>query len=355
MRYVTFAISLVLFLSPAVWAATPTDALRQVFAQADRILADPETEERPLERLLAVRKLVNDALDSRGATVLAFGRHWRTATPADQQEFTQLLGDMLERSYISRLASSQASLGGGAQIQYLGESIEGDEAFVWTAVARRNSGEILLGYRMIERDGRWKVRDVIVDGVSVAANYRAQIERVLEAASVPELLVQMREKVGRVASPLQTESIVETAPPTETVAVVDTSTPVLTAAVEEAPPPAPVAPVAERIPPEPARLAPPAERRDTSVTAAPPRVVTRVTKAYWLRLGTVEAMEESGRLAALLAERKLVVAVESAGSAVEPLALSVRVGPFQDATEAVLKLLELQTKGHDPRLVAERE
>ena len=377
MRHVAVAIALVLFLSSTVWAATPTDALRQVFAQADRILTDPETEDRPLERLLGVRKLINDALDFREATALAFGRHWRTTTPAEQQEFTQLLGEMLERAYISRLASSQASLGGG--VQYLGESIEGDEAFVWTAVPRRSGGESLLGYRMIEREGRWKVRDVIVDGVSVAANYRAQIERVLEVASVPELLAQMRERVGRVTPPLQAESTVETAPPAATVAVVeatpptetvervaetapptatvavDMSTPVLTAAVEEASPPAPVAPVAERIPSEPARLALPAETRDTGVTAAPQRTVTRITKAYWLRLGTVEAMEESGRLAALLDERKLVVAVESAGGAVEPLALSVRVGPFQDATEAVLKLLELQTKGHDPRLVAERE
>ena len=32
-----------------------------------------------------------------------------------------------------------------------------------------------------------------------------------------------------------------------------------------------------------------------------------------------------------------------------------RIGPFRDAEEAVLKLLDLQTKGHDPYLVAERE
>ena len=352
MRQVTVAIVLTLLLSPAAWAATPTEALRQVFAQADRILTDPKTEDRPLERLLAVRKVINDALEFREATALAFGRHWGTATPTDQQEFTNLLGDMLERSYISRLASSQASVGGGAQIRYLGESIEGDEAFVSTAVPRRNGGEILLGYRMIERDGRWKVRDVIVDGVSVAANYRAQIERVLEVASIPELLVQMREKVGRVAPPGETVAAAEPVPSTDTTVVSDTLTPVLTAAVEEASPPALVA---EPIPSAPARPAPPTEKRDILVTAAPPRPVTGVTKAYWLRLGTVKAMEESGRLATLLDERKLVVAVEFAASAGKARTLTVRVGPFQDATDAVLKLLELQTKGYDPSLVAERE
>ncbi len=352
-------IVLVLALCPAVWAATPTEAIRQVFTRADRILTDSKTDERTLERLLAVRKLINEALDFREAATLAFGRHWRSATPAEQGEFTELLGDLLERAFISRLAS-QASLDGGAQIRYLGESAEAGEAFVWTSIARRSGGEILLGYRMIERDGRWKIRDVIVDGVSVAANYRSQIERVLEAASVPELLGQMRERAGRVEPPLRMASTETPASPTAAVAVVDASTPVLAAVVEEASPPvaeevSPPPPAAESIPSEPARGAAVVETRQAAVAAAPLRAATPITKAYWLQLGTVEAMEASGRLAALLDERKLVVGVTPAGSVGTTRTLTVRVGPFQDATDAVLKLLELQTKGHDPSLVAERE
>jgi phospholipid transport system substrate-binding protein len=350
MHRCTAAIVLVLCLGSSAWATTPTEAIRQVFTQADGILTDPETAERPLERLLAVRKLINEALDVREAAALAFGRHWPSATPAEQQEFMQLHGDLLERALISRLAS-QASLDGGAQIKYLGESIESGEAFVWTSIARRSGGQILLGYRMIERDGRWKIRDVVVDGVSVAANYRAQIERVLEGASVSELLGQMRERAGRVEPPPRMASSAE-------IAAVDTSTPVLAAVVEEAavaeeasPPP----PAAEPTPPEPARVAALIETPQTAVTAAPLRATPPITKAYWLRLGTVEAMEASGRLATLLDERKLVVAVEFAASAGKARTLTVRLGPFQDATDAVLKLLDLQTKGHDPSLFAERE
>ena len=359
MHRLVAAIVLVLVLCPAVWAATPTEAIRQVFTQADRILTDPETDGRPLVRLLAVRKLINEALDVREAAALAFGRHWPSATPAEQQEFMQLLGDLLERAFISRLAS-QASLDGGAQIRYLGETIESGDAFVWTSIARRSGGEILLGYRMIERDGRWKIRDVVVDGVSVAANYRAQIERVLEGASVSELLGQMRERAGRVEPAPRVAASTEITPAAAAVADVDTSAPVLAAVVEEASPPvaeeaSPPAPAAEPTPPAPARVAALVETPQTAVTAAPLRAVPPITKAYWLRLGTVEAMEASGRLAALLDERKLVVAVELAGSAGKARTLTVRVGPFQDATDAVLKLLELQSMGHDPSLVAERE
>ena len=344
MHRCTTAIVLVLCLGSSAWATTPTEAIRQVFTQADRILTDPETAERPLDRLLAVRKLINEALDVREAAALAFGRHWPSATPAEQQEFMQLLGDLLERALISRLAS-QASLDGGPRIRYLAESIESGEAFVWTSIARRSGGEILLDYRMVERDGRWKIRDVVVDGVSVAANYRAQIERVLEGASVSELLGQMRERAGRVEPPPRMASSAE-------IAAVDTSTPVLAAVVEDASPPPPAA---EPTPPEPARVAALVETPQTAASPAPLRAGPPITKAYWLRLGTVEAMEASGRLATLLDERKLVVAVELVGSGGKARTLTVRVGPFQDATDAVLKLLELQSMGHDPSLVAERE
>src|SRR5207247_5229777 len=133
-----------------------------------------------------------------------------------------------------------------AQIDYVSESVEGGHAFVSTTIARRNGGQIHLDYRMLERDGRWKVRDVIVDGVSVAANYRAQIERVLEVASLPELLGQMRDKVGRVEPPLRAVAIVEAVPRAETVTIVEPVAPADTAtdavaAVHEASPPAPMA------------------------------------------------------------------------------------------------------------------
>lgn len=342
---------------PGAWAATPTETLQEVFARADRILTNPETEDRPLERLLAVRRLVNDALDFRETAALALGRRWRTATPAQQREFTQLLADLLERSYISRLAA-QASLAGGPQVEYLEESVEGGEAFVWTTIARRSGGHILLGYRMIDRDGRWKVRDVVVDGVSVAANYRAQIERFLEVSSMADLLAHMRDKVSSgaevaeiaddmpvIAVPVvKLHETLDIPPATETSradARPAEETPIRTVSVDEGAVRSTARPLE---PPVVRALDPPAVR------ARP-----RVTRAYWLRLGTVQAIEESGRLAALLDERNLVVGVEPAGIGGEPPPLSVRVGPFQDATEAVLKLLDLQTKGHDPVLVAERE
>ena len=365
------ALALVLAVSPGVWAATPTDAIQQVFTQADRILRDPDTEERPLERLLAIRKLVNEAFDFRSAAELASGEHWQARTAAEQEEFTWLFSDLLERSFVARMAA-KANLAGGTRIKYLDESVERDTARVLTAMGRKDGGELRLGYRLIEREGAWKIRDVAIDGGSVMANYRAQLDRVLGTASFPELLTQMRAMVGPPEPPAATASTadivpsaapasVEAAPQvkeTPTVAAAPSIVAASLPAALEPPPPAPelrvaaVDPVHTRpqVEPPPARTAP---KVQTTPPAATPPSRTLTTKAYWLKISTVE-LAEAGRLVSRLRDGKHRVALERTSVSGKQM-VQVSVGPFQDAAEAVFKLLDLQTKGHDPFLIAERQ
>ena len=323
MARVTAVLALVLFTCSGVWAATtPTDALQHVFAQADKILTDPDSAEGPLERLLAIRKLVNEAFDFRSAAELASGDHWRARTAAEQEEFTWLFGDLLERAFVSRMAS-RANLEHGMRIKYLGESVDRGTALVQTAMSRRDGGDMLLDYQLIERDGSWKIRDVAIDGVSVMANYRAQLDRVLGNASFPELLTQMRAKVGAPEPPRTTPTIEVSLP----------AKPELSADV---PPPAP-------------------ELRAAALEPPPMTQPTRVhtTRAYWLEISTVE-VAEAGRLVSRLRDGKFSVALQRTTAGGKPM-VHVRVGPFQDAEEAVFKLLDLQTQGHDPFLIAERD
>ena len=81
-------------------------------------------------------------------------------------------------------------------------------------------------------------------------------------------------------------------------------------------------------------------------------------KSYWVQVGTFSDIAKAGRLAARLTERNLVLTSRPAsieGGHRAELLLRVRVGPFSDAAQAVSKLLELQAKGHNPFLLAERE
>lgn len=373
---------LVLSLSSPAWAGTPREALQGIFAEATRLLSDPATEERPLDRLIAVETLAADAFDFRGAAELALGRRWSGLSTTQRDEFTLLFGNLLGRSILFR-AMSRARLEGGVGVQVLGEAFKGKEAMVRTAISGADRQGSHVDYRMIERDGRWKVRDLVVDGVSMAANYRAQLDRVLETVSVSDLLARMRAKVGTpmpipgaplaaasgpspaaVANPGAPSAEPRTAPAAAgaaSPAVAAASPAVVAASPSPAAPPGaaasaattPAAPSPTAMPPAPVPVQSTASAASPSTSSATVTAVAArmTTRAYWLQIGAFSTAKEAETLAARFPGSRVVPTPASAGGA--PL-LRVRVGPFRDAADAVSELLDLQTKGYDPYLVAER-
>ena len=57
-------------------------------------------------------------------------------------------------------------------------------------------GEVAIDYRLGAQGDRWLIYDVIVDGVSIAANYRAQFDGFLTKASYGDLVRQMRARAS---------------------------------------------------------------------------------------------------------------------------------------------------------------
>jgi phospholipid transport system substrate-binding protein len=169
--------------------------MRDLFAAINLVLADPRTDDQPLEKLKAIRAHVDTVFDFREAAMLALGREWTGRTPVERDEFVALFADLLERSFVWRLAG-KASLGDGLKVQYLGETVTGDTATVDTAVASRDGKHLRLDYRMVRRVDRWLVRDVVMDGVSTMENYRAQFHRVVRDGSWRDLMAQLRARVG---------------------------------------------------------------------------------------------------------------------------------------------------------------
>src|SRR6476620_9062851 len=118
------------------WAGAPTDMLRGVFHDANRVLTDPATEQRPLERLVAIRGLFSRVFDFRDAAERSLGRQWQARTAAEQQEFTRVFADFVQRGFVYWLASVAEIDGhaGGATVQFEGEAVEHDTATVQTAI-----------------------------------------------------------------------------------------------------------------------------------------------------------------------------------------------------------------------------
>lgn len=185
------AMGLCLGIAAPAWAMSPRETLEGFFARANTALQAVQSAQGLEVPRQAIRDLVNETFDFRAAAAVALGPLWLSRVPEDQDAFTRLFGIFLERGFVAMIGS-KASVAGGVKIQYLDESIDGESAAVATTLLTRGGQELPVVYWMIRQGSGWKVQDVVVDGVSLVMNYRAQFARVLAALPYTELVARMQ-------------------------------------------------------------------------------------------------------------------------------------------------------------------
>ncbi len=174
---------------PAARAGTPADVIKGNLDRAVKVLEDQDLkkEARAKERRAAIRRVAENLFDFNETAKRSLARHWAQRTPAEREQFVALFTDLLERSYMSKI-----ELFGGEKILINGEAIDEGTAVVRTKIVTKNGSEIPVDYRMLKRGNRWLVYDVVIENVSLIANYRAQFNRILSSSPYPELVKKMK-------------------------------------------------------------------------------------------------------------------------------------------------------------------
>ena len=54
--------------------------------------------------------------------------------------------------------------------------------------------EVPIDYRMKRENGAWHVYDVVIEGVSLVANYRTQFNKIIQTSSYQELVKKLKTK-----------------------------------------------------------------------------------------------------------------------------------------------------------------
>jgi phospholipid transport system substrate-binding protein len=176
-----------------VWAgAPPSEQLRGAVDRVLRTVDDPELKRpgRADQRRSAIRKIAGEIFDFTEITKRVLGPHWQPRTPAEREEIVRLFTALLERAYISKI-----ELYSGERIAYLGEAVDGDLAVVRTKLVTKQGPEVPVEYRMVRRGERWMAYDVVIEGVSLVANYRGQFNKILQTSSYAELARRLRSKL----------------------------------------------------------------------------------------------------------------------------------------------------------------
>jgi len=182
---------LILSTAPATWAATAQEQLKGAIDRVVSTLDDPtmKGEGKAAERRAAVRKIANEIFDFAEIARRSLGRYWQPLTEPQRSEFVGLFGDLLERSYISKIETY-----GGEKIVYSGERVDGDLAVVSTKIITKNGTEVPIDYRLFRRGDSWKVYDVNIEGISLVSNYRTQFNKIIQTGGYNSLVERMKAK-----------------------------------------------------------------------------------------------------------------------------------------------------------------
>jgi len=142
----------------------------------------------------ALTKRLSELLDYDELARRALKDHWQDLTKAQQDEFTGLLSQLVERNYQQNLESTI-----DYKVAYSKPIARGDELLVQTRVRstkNRRAPEITIDYTLVADASGLRVCDVVTDGVSLVANYRSQFNRIIRKDGFPGLIDRMKKKLA---------------------------------------------------------------------------------------------------------------------------------------------------------------
>lgn len=189
---VVLSIIISLLFSLPAYAGAPLDTVQLNVNKVLEVLRDPKLK---VESAREVKKeqlrLIYDRMfDDVELGKRTLSKNWNSMNAAQRQEFVKLFRQVLEKAYVDKI------------LDYTNEKIVFDretklsetQAEIQTKIVTA-SKEIPIAYRVILKDGAWRVYDIVIENVSLVLNYRTQFNEILAKNSPEHLLETLRQKV----------------------------------------------------------------------------------------------------------------------------------------------------------------
>lgn len=192
------ASALVLGLSAQpVFAAdkNPSDVLKHWNKQVEVLLRKSPVKDSPEHKKQQdeIKQNAAQLLDYNELAKRSLSQHWETLKPAQRDEFNATFREMLEKNYVKQIKSNI-----DYAVQYLDESVTGEEGRVKTVIKIKDKGKTLdaeIEYKMHKVGQNWMVFDIITDEVSLVRNYKTQFHKIISEQGYDKLIEKMKSKL----------------------------------------------------------------------------------------------------------------------------------------------------------------
>jgi phospholipid transport system substrate-binding protein len=192
------AINLSFVICHLSFSAAPTDPVGQLHNEVDQVLAlaySGQSTETLAER---ARPLLEKDFSFDLVTRQAIGPGWRQFTAGDQQKVTDLFSRLVIRIYAARVVGTQRpTITYGKTV-----TLAPDRCEIPSRVTAPNGDKAYaVVYRLINLPGGWRIYDVLIEGVSFVANYRAQFDDLVRRGGAAAVIKTLEAKLAEPINP----------------------------------------------------------------------------------------------------------------------------------------------------------
>jgi len=191
---------------PASAASEPGAFLTSMTSRAIAQLTD---ESLPLpERKARFRVLFRENFDVPAVGRFVLGRYWRKAKPETQDAFLSVFEEIMIQRFAPKFAGYADTAFEVSRVR----SLDRPGHFVIRSKISTDQGEpIEIDWRVRERDGHFKILDVIGEGISMALTLRSEYASVIKDSGgrVEGLIDRLRAQVQRDGDTQTSESVTD--------------------------------------------------------------------------------------------------------------------------------------------------
>ena len=122
---------------------------------------------------------------------LVLARNWSQLSAAQRTEFVQLFKEHLALTYGRNIENYN-----NEKVQVVSEHDEGRGDWTVKTKILRGGGnaDVLVDYRLRQENDAWRIIDIVIERVSLVANFRSQFQEIMSGGGPTKLLDVLREK-----------------------------------------------------------------------------------------------------------------------------------------------------------------
>ena len=178
---------------PAMAQQAPDELVRETAELLDQELQGNKQElAADREALYAlIDEILLPRFDRRYAAQLVLGRHWRSASEEQRQQFIEAFYRAMVRRYAEGLLDFD--LGKFKVLPYRGDPSE-PRTMVRTTVELEDGTTVPVDYGLVKHDSGWQLFDVRIEGISYVRRFRTEFNSEIQATSLDAVIERLRKE-----------------------------------------------------------------------------------------------------------------------------------------------------------------